>query len=629
MFESSIPSADRAIDHCRAALAPGILLALFLAAFAFCGDAQGAGASAKGWGGNFDGQAGNGEVTQSGCYCIATPTSVVGLTDATQISGGGNHTLALHAGGTVTAWGDNVAGQLGNGTTEDSTAPVQIPGLNNVVSVAAGYEHNLALLADGTVMAWGDNSEGSLGVGSSSLSGGGPDTCGTSTPCSKVPVPVPGLANVIAVAASYYFSFALLADGTVMAWGQDNTGQVGDAGAQAEIGCECVESPVRIPGVSGAMTISAGESHALALLGDGTVVVWGSNQSGQVGDGTAISTPPPKCLCVGPTKANGLPGPAEEASAGNYHNLALLGGGTPQAWGDNFFGQLGNGTTSPPTGCRCVPTPSGVPGLSGVQSVSGGVYHSLALLGDGTARAWGRNLSGQIGDGTEEDRKAPVPVSGVSGASEIVAGEETSFALIGPSHTLSVELAGAGAGVVGGPKGIICPAANCAGSLPDSQVEILRAEAAPGSGFAGFTGPCTGTAPCQVRITADQTVTATFGPPKGTKITKAKIKQGKKAKKGAKGKTKPKARATFAFTTPGVVSGYQCMLVRPRAKRKKGGRRAKRLGAKRKRKPRFVKCSSPRRYKKLKKGRYTFKVRARNALGTEAKPAVRKFKVRR
>jgi hypothetical protein len=278
-------------------------------------------------------------------------------------------------------------------------------------------------------------------------------------------------------------------------------------------------------------------------------------------------------------------------------------------------------------GCTCVATPSGVPGLSGLRSVSGGEYHSVALLADGTVRAWGLNGRGQLGDGSESDRHAPGSVSGVSGASEITAGESTSFALIGPSHSLTVELAGGGAGAVGGPKGIICPAASCAGGFPDSQVEILRAEAAPGSGFAGFTGPCTGTGTCQVKMDADQKVTATFGPPKGTKITKARIKQGKKPKKGAKGKAMPKAKATFSFTTPGVVSDYQCMLVRPKAKRKR--RQSKRTSLARKRRPRFVKCASPQRYKKLRKGRYTFKVRARNALGTEAKPAIRKFRVRR
>jgi hypothetical protein len=223
-----------------------------------------------------------------------------------------------------------------------------------------------------------------------------------------------------------------------------------------------------------------------------------------------------------------------------------------------------------------------------------------------------------VGDGTEALRNAPVPVGGVAGANEVSTGDRTSFALIGPSRTLTVSLAGAGTGAVGGPDGILCPAASCAGRFPDSQVEILRAEPAPGTGFAGFTGACTGTGTCQVRMDTDMAVTATFGPPKGSGITRAKIKQGKRPRRGAKRKPRPTAKATFSFTAPGAVTGYQCMLVRP--KPKKARKRAQQ---------RFSSCSSPKRYKKLRKGRYVFKVRAENILGVDAQPAVRKFKVRR
>jgi hypothetical protein len=259
----------------------------------------------------------------------------------------------------------------------------------------------------------------------------------------------------------------------------------------------------------------------------------------------------------------------------------------------------------------------------------------LALLGDGSVRAWGGNDNGQVGDGSTETRMVAVQLSGLSGVSDISTGEDTSFALIGPSRSLNVALAGAGAGTVGGPGGILCPAVSCTVRFPDSQVQTLRAEPAPGSGFAGFTGPCTGTDPCRVRMGADQTVTATFGPPEGTRITKARIKQGKKPKKGAKRKakaktsrtakprpkSKPRATATFSFSAPGAVTGYQCMLVKPKPKKK--GKPRKRA------KPRFSKCASPKRYKKLRKGRYTFKVRAQNILGVDAQPAVRKFRIRR
>jgi alpha-tubulin suppressor-like RCC1 family protein len=605
----------------RITVGAALLLASCLAGLGMSTSAQAAGAAAVGWGANEYAQTGIGAPTLGGCECIPSPEPVSGLTDATQIVGGSRHSLALHADGTVTAWGHNAHGQLGDGTTTASAAQVPVGGLANVVAVEASYEHSLALLADGTVMAWGDNEQGELGRDIS-----GPETCGTS-PCSRTPVTVPGLSNVVAIDTGYKWNLALLADGTVMAWGNDEYGQTGD-GTGVLTGCECVDHPVQVPGLSGVMVISAGDDHGVALHANGVVSAWGENYNGQMGNGTPSNTAPPNCYCLGVVSVGGFAGPVGELSAGGYHNIAVLGGGDPQAWGFDSEGQLGNGTIVT-EGCSCIPSLVAIPGLAGMQSVSAGGYHTVALFGDGSAGAWGNGANGQLGDGTEEDRSTPVPVSGLSAASAVSSGEYTSFALVGPAHTLTVELAGAGSGLVGGPEGILCPVVHCSDSFPDSQVEILRAEAAPGSGFAGFTGPCTGTAPCQVRMDAEQTVTATFGPPKGTKITRAKVKQGKKRKKGATRKPKPTAKATFAFTTPGVVSGYQCMLVRPKAKRKKGGRKAKRLGAKRKRKPRFVKCSSPRRYKKLRKGRYTFKVRARNALGTEAKPAVRKFRVRR
>jgi alpha-tubulin suppressor-like RCC1 family protein len=574
-----------------------------------------------GWGQNGSGEAGTGSATSSGCFCVPTPTPVSGLSDATQISGGANHTLALHADGTVTAWGGDGAGQLGDGTTTGSATPVPVSGLTNVVAVDAGVFHSLALLANGTVMAWGENYNGQLGLGSSGDSGGGPETCG-SEPCSKVPVQVPGLSGVVAIAAGYYNSYALLANGTVMGWGWDKFGQLGD-GTGIQTGCQCQDHAVQVPGVSGAMALSAGgEGQVLALLANGTVMAWGENSEGQLGNGSNIESAPPECLCLGAIGVSGLPGPAAQVAAGFRHSVALLGGGTAQSWGVNGNSQLGNGSTSN-TGCKCVPTPGAVMGLSGVRSIAAGDHHTLALLGDGSVRAWGVNPYGQIGDGTETERSAPVPVNGVSGASDVSAGTRTSFALIGPSRTLTVSLAGAGSGNVGGADGIVCPAVSCAGRFPDSQVQILRAEPASGSGFAGFTGPCTGTGPCQVKMDADKTVTATFGPPKGTAITRAKIKQGKKPTKGSRKKPRPTAKAKFSFSAPGAVTGFECMLVKPKPKPKKGRRATK------PKKPTFGACSSPKTYKKLKKGTYTFKVRALNILGTDANPAVKKFKIKR
>ena len=183
-------------------------------------------------------------------------------------------------------------------------------------------------------------------------------------------------------------------------------------------------------------------------------------------------------------------------------------------------------------------------------------------------------------------------------------------------------LAGAGAGTVGGPRSLLCPPA-CARPFPQGQVEILRPEAAPGSAFAGFSGACVGTGLCQLRMDADQAVAATFGPPSGTAITRATIKSKKKL-------------AGFEFSAPGAITGYECMLIRPKPKRHKhkkrkgksrGHRRAAQSAAKRA-KPKFVACASARTYKHLRPGAYSFRVRALDILGADANPAQRKFKIK-
>jgi hypothetical protein len=446
-------------------------------------------------------------------------------------------------------------------------------------------------------MAWGDNTYGELGDGSAT----GPDSCGGS-PCSKVPVLVPGLSGVVAIAAGYYDSVALLSNGTVVAWGYTYYGEDGD-GTGTQTGCECVDTPTPVPGLSGVMAISAGWYQASALFANGSVKNWGYNYWNDLGTGTATTTSTTNCYCLGPVSVSGLAG-ARSAPAGGYHGLALLSNGSAKAWGRNEYGQLGVGTATT-TGCECTNTLVTVSGLSGPQALAAGGYHSLALLSNGTVQAWGYNGDGEVGDGSTTERDAPVPVGGLSGVSGISANDYNSFAIVGPSQTLNVSLAGAGAGAVGGGgPGILCPF-SCTGRYPQGQVEILRAQPAPGVGFAGFSGACTGTAACEVVLGHDQTVTATFGAPKGTAITKAKI-------------NKKKHTASFSFSAPGAITGFQCALMKP----KKKGKHHK--------KPKLVfsSCGSSKTYKHLKPGKYTFEVRALDTLGADATPAINKFKIK-
>lgn len=585
----------------RGGLGLASLLALALALTSVAA-AQASGASLKAWGNDFYGQIGDGT---TGVEAQPTPGTTQGITTATEVAAG-QHVLALLDGGTVMSWGLGAYGQLGDGGVANRPLPAPVPGLANVVAVAAGANHSLALLADGTVLSWGVNTSGQLGSGDPT----GPEKCGASA-CRKSPAPVPGLTNVVAISAAQFGSLALLADGTVMAWGENGAGETGDGVGSAD-GCKCIPIPRPVPGVAGAIAISAGTLGGTALLANGMTKAWGFNGDGQLGIGTTTGNP--GCECLPPVTVSGL-GPARDIAFGGRHAVALLQAAVVAAWGTNYAGELGIGTATE-GGCSCIPQPT-FPALTGVRAVLSSPYNSLFLLDNGAVLAAGLGKGGQNGDGTVNDRPSPTPVQGVAGASGIGGVGSTYFALIGPSRTLTASLAGAGEGTVG-TRGLVCPPA-CGASYPEGQVEILRAE--PAASFAGWTGACTGTGPCQVRLGSDQSVTATFGPPERTKITKATIVRKKK-------------KASFTFTAPGVVSGFQCLLVKSKLKKKAKGNGGK-AGAsakgkkKKKRIPKWAACASGRTYKHLKPGRYTFSVRALNSLGTDTRPAQRKFNLKK
>lgn len=382
------------------------------------------------WGDNTYGQLGDGY--EGWEYDSKVPVAVSGLSGAKSVAASGSAGLALMQDGTVMGWGNNGAGELGDGTITQRDTPVALSGLSGVKQIAAGSQDGYALLDNGTVEAWGYDNLDQLGPINPT------EICESGAACIRTPTPVPGLTGVKAIAAGESYVLALLDNGTVEAWGEGSWGQLGSGPI---IGLEicpeepavegsrlCSKTPVAVSGLSTVTGISAGHGDSLALLEGGTVKSWGYNGAGQLGAGSTEG--PEWCVnrapCSGvPVALSGLSG-VTQVSAGDLHNLALLSDGTVEAWGNDEAGQLGDG------GFRESDVPVAVKGLAGVTQISAGNYHSLALLSDGTVEAWGEDELWQLGNiETEGLSRVPVPVSGLSGVTAIAAGNGQSYAVGG------------------------------------------------------------------------------------------------------------------------------------------------------------------------------------------------------
>jgi alpha-tubulin suppressor-like RCC1 family protein len=367
------------------------------------------------WGWNGYGQLGNGTYTNSNTPVqVLDPASVSGyLTGVTALAGGASLSLALKSDGTVWAWGYGLNGELGNGTYTTSNTPVQVSGLSGVTAIAEGGAgfNRLALKSDGTVWAWGYNGYGELGNGTYTTS--------------NTPVQVSGLSGVTAIGVGGYHGLALKSDGTIWAWGDNGYGELGNGTYTTS------NTPVQVSGLSGVTALAGGGWHSLALKSDGTVWAWGRNSEGQLGNGTYTNSNTP-------VQVLGLSGGT--AIAGGYlHSLALTSDGTVWAWGYNSNGQLGNGTYTFSINTPVqVLGPGGVGDLTGVTELTETVYSSLALKGDGTVWAWGDNGYGELGNGTYTGSNTPVQVSGLAGVTAIAGGGAHNLALEGATPAQAI-----------------------------------------------------------------------------------------------------------------------------------------------------------------------------------------------
>jgi alpha-tubulin suppressor-like RCC1 family protein len=369
---------------------------------------------AAGWGNNYAGQLGNGVDFQ-----IVSPTwtAVSGLSGVVQVAAGNDQSVALTSDGSVWDWGFV---NPGSGSAHISTVPEQVGGLTGITKVATHDGEDLALRSDGTVWAWGDNASGDLGDG-------------TTVPRDN-PVQVSGLTKVTQIAAGGSFGLALRADGTVWSWGYNGDGELGNGTTDDS------SVPVQVKGLSQVTKIAAGQTDSMAVATRGittlgSVYAWGANGQGQIGDGTTRERPVP-------VQVTGIGVPNVTAiTVGNDYSMVLGSDGTLWDWGLNQWGQLGNGTTI------SVKKPVEAQGLeSGITQISAGDSHSLALRSDGSVEAWGYGGAGQLGDGSSGylvPNPAPVQVLGLTKVTQISAGASFSLAIHQVAFSFEPEARGA------------------------------------------------------------------------------------------------------------------------------------------------------------------------------------------
>jgi hypothetical protein len=339
-----------------------------------------------------------------------------------------NHTVALHADGSVYTWGWNDSGQLGNNSTSDSDTPVKVNGIGgtgdlaNITAIALGGEHSIALATDGIVYTWGENNNGQLGDGWQTDS---------YTPVKVLEGEYAGTTylgdnpgnKIIAIALGRVHSAALAEDGTVYAWGENGNGQLGNNSATFS------PVPVRVhkgeydgttylgdnPG-NKIIAVALGNNHSAALAEDGTVYAWGYNFDGALGNNSTTQSATPVKVRKGEYDGTEFLGDNSNnkiiaIALGGYHSAALVEDGKIYIWGSNDRGQLGDNSTTDRHTPIIVNGEGGTGDLANITAVALGGYHSIALAADGSVYTWGENNNGQLGnDNLPTDSDTPVRV---------------------------------------------------------------------------------------------------------------------------------------------------------------------------------------------------------------------------
>ena len=327
----------------------------------------------------------------NGAIPMPTPVSLPGK--ALRVAVGGSNLgqftgYAVLEDGSVVAWGSNEEGQLGNAAAGSSVAlgtypkpsltSVKVTGLSGIIDVTAGDKHALALARDGTVWAWGRRDDGALGDGDALPKGS------LRVLSAGAPVQVPLLRDIVQIASGRLHNLALTRDGRVLAWGMNRNGELGNGTRVTGW------TPAFVPGLDHVVAIAAGNGGnnggvSGALRDDGTVWMWGTNNSSMIGNSASATQPEDgEVLHPVPELVRGVAG-AKQLSIGSGHVAVVLADGSLRMWGHNGYGEIGIGRTSG----EYVLRPTRVPTLTGVVAIYLGTMRSYAVTGDGAFWVWG------------------------------------------------------------------------------------------------------------------------------------------------------------------------------------------------------------------------------------------------
>ena len=328
------------------------------------------------WGPNGAGQVGDGTEQNR-----SSPAQVLGEHAFRLVTAGGSHTCAISDDDRLFCWGDNSAGALGEPAASYETAPLEITNTPPLTTIAAGAAHTCGIDRYGTPLCWGSNGSGQLGSLETTTQ------CGN-TPCSDLPIPVAGNLTLVALTAGNSHTCGITPDGAVYCWGTNGSGQLGNGFTTS------AAQPVLVQGDIGFTQVSAGTRHTCGVTGAGVLYCWGLNEEGQLGvedtnDRCGYQEYP--CSTRPDSVETSLR--FRSVTAGGGHTCAIAEDSRAYCWGDNWTGQLGDGTTIPSS------IPRLVSGLATVLAIDAGQNHTCATDNLGDVYCWGDNLSNQLGNG--------------------------------------------------------------------------------------------------------------------------------------------------------------------------------------------------------------------------------------